>query len=125
MSKKSTLLQAIKDMHIQPQFACYDIATRYGHRILFTPSYHPEVQPIEKVWAMIKNPIAYNPDPKESTASLREKLVNSLLNIPEESLKSVWRKAVDKCMIYYYELQTVNATVDLDEEDQDAEMDFI
>ncbi|KAG1455553.1 hypothetical protein G6F56_007038 [Rhizopus delemar] len=71
------------------------------------------------------NQRAYTPDPEESTSSLREKLVNSLLNIPEESLKSVWRKAVDKCMSYHYELHTVNATVDLDEEDQDAEIECI
>jgi transposase len=62
-----TLLQAVKDMHIQPQFACYKISTKYRYRVLFTPPYHPEVQPIEKVWAIVKNPIAYDPNPEETT----------------------------------------------------------
>jgi transposase len=46
---KKALLQAIKGLQIKPQFACYNIATLYGHRLLFIPPYHPEVQPIEKV----------------------------------------------------------------------------
>ncbi|RCI01855.1 hypothetical protein CU098_012299, partial [Rhizopus stolonifer] len=40
----------------------------------------------------------------------------------EELLMSVWRKSVDKFMAYYYELHTVNATLNLDE---DVEMDYI
>lgn len=122
MPTKATLLQAIKDMRIQPQFACYDIASRHGHRILFTPPYHPEVQPIEKVWAMIKNPIAYNPDPKETVSTLTDKLVKSLEKIPESSLLSVWKKSVDVCVKYYNELNNMDAHFDLDEEDEDVEM---
>lgn len=119
---KKVLLQAIKDMRIRPQFACYDIATRYGHRVLFTPPYHPEVQPIEKVWAVVKNPIAYNPDPNETTAHLRDKLVNSLVSIPEETLLSLWKKCVDQCITYQRELSDINIPLDLNEDDDEVEM---
>ena len=37
------------------------IAEKYGHCVLFIPAYHPELQPIERVWAMVKNPIAQQP----------------------------------------------------------------
>jgi transposase len=80
---KKIFLQAIKDLRIKPQFACYSIATLYWHRALFTSPYLLEVQPVEKVWAIVKkNPIAYNPDPdpdpEETTSAMVEKLVNSL-----------------------------------------------
>lgn len=38
-----------------------EIAKKYGHFVKFTPPYHPELQPIEKIWAAIKNPIAADP----------------------------------------------------------------
>jgi transposase len=120
---KKTLLQAIKDLRIKPQFACYDISTLHGNRLLFTPPYHPEVQPIERIWAMVKNPIAYNPDPEETASTLREKLVSSLKNVPEKSLHSAWKKSVLQCITYQDELRNVDSTVDLDEVDEDIEMD--
>lgn len=39
----------------------YEIAVRYGHRILYTPPYHPELQPIEKIWGVVKNRRAQDP----------------------------------------------------------------
>jgi protein subunit release factor A len=31
---------------------------RHGHAALRLPSYHPELNPIEKMWAMVKNGVA-------------------------------------------------------------------
>ncbi len=36
------------------------IAKKYGHQVLRTPPYHPELQPIEKCWGIIKNEVARN-----------------------------------------------------------------
>jgi hypothetical protein len=41
-----------------PHYEVYDIAAKYGHRILFTPPYSPLSNPIEKIWAVIKNKVA-------------------------------------------------------------------
>lgn len=40
------------------------IATEHGHCVYFTPPYHPELQPIELIWAQIKNKIANDPASK-------------------------------------------------------------
>ena len=32
----------------------YDIADEYGFRVIFLPSYSPDLNPIEKLWANIK-----------------------------------------------------------------------
>ncbi|EGZ10296.1 hypothetical protein PHYSODRAFT_382865, partial [Phytophthora sojae] len=34
------------------------IAAKWGYQVLFTPPYHPELQPIEQILAAIKKPIA-------------------------------------------------------------------
>ncbi|GLD97500.1 hypothetical protein PINS_up006190 [Pythium insidiosum] len=36
-------------------------AQRYGHKVLYTPPYHPELQPINLMWGAIKNRIAQDP----------------------------------------------------------------
>ena len=36
------------------------IARKYGHDILFTPPYWPQLQPIETAWGMVKNYVANN-----------------------------------------------------------------
>ena len=43
-----------------------------GHEIQWTPPYHPELQPIERVWACVKNQIAH--DPVLTTKQLLERL---------------------------------------------------
>ena len=44
-----------KELAPQPKFKLDQIATQFGHRILRTPQYHCELQPIEQCWAIIKN----------------------------------------------------------------------
>jgi transposase len=36
----------------------YSLLARYGHVALRLPPYHPELKPIEKMWAMVKNWVA-------------------------------------------------------------------
>ncbi|KAI9979888.1 hypothetical protein PInf_027555 [Phytophthora infestans] len=38
-----------------------EIASLHGHLVYYTPPYHPELQPIELIWADIKGRIADNP----------------------------------------------------------------
>lgn len=33
---------------------------KHGHRVLRLPPYHPELNPIEKIWALVKNYVASN-----------------------------------------------------------------
>lgn len=43
-----------------------------GHRLLYTPPYHPELQPIELIWGQVKNAVAL--DPASDMAGLQSKL---------------------------------------------------
>ena len=38
-------------------------AEEAGHKVLFTPPYHPELNPIELAWAMVKRPISEKAQP--------------------------------------------------------------
>jgi transposase len=37
------------------KFSTDSLLVRYGHVALRLPPYHPEINPIEKMWAMVKN----------------------------------------------------------------------
>ena len=41
-----------------PEFRLDHLAMSQGHKILRTPQYHPELQPIEACWAVVKNHMA-------------------------------------------------------------------
>src|SRR5690348_6696729 len=58
---KAELLNLIRMNKGKVAFACVEIAKKYGHEVLYTPPYHCELQPIEGVWAVVKNEVARQP----------------------------------------------------------------
>jgi hypothetical protein len=66
--KKKELIELVSAHRPETKYVICEIAKEFGHEILFTPPYHPELQPIELIWAAIKNPIAM--DPASSMAEL-------------------------------------------------------
>ncbi|KAI8887381.1 hypothetical protein K501DRAFT_268922 [Backusella circina FSU 941] len=46
---KAELLDAVRKVEVDTQFITHTIANKYRHKVMFTPSYHPESQSIEKV----------------------------------------------------------------------------
>jgi len=59
---KSELVEIIKKIAPAPTYALDEIAAEQGHKVLRTPPYHPELQPIETCWGVVKNKIARNCD---------------------------------------------------------------
>ena len=58
---KSELFKLCSRLAPKPEFLLDSIARKHGHSILRTPPYHPELQPIETCWAVVKNHVAqYN-----------------------------------------------------------------
>lgn len=55
---KPELFEVCKRFAPSPEFALDKLAEAVGHRILRTPQYHPELQPIETCWAVVKNYMA-------------------------------------------------------------------
>ena len=83
---------------------------------MITPPYHCELQPIEKVWSIVKTPISFDPDLSETAKKLEGKLDNSLKNVPEESLLSLWKDCVNKAKEYKDEFLRNNLTIEPEEE---------
>ena len=52
------MFEIVKANMPMPHYEVYDIANKYGHKVFFTPPYSPLSNPIEKIWAVIKNRIA-------------------------------------------------------------------
>jgi transposase len=58
---KEELYDLCKRFSPKPEFALDKMASKRGHTILRTPPYHPELQPIETCWAVVKSHVAkYN-----------------------------------------------------------------
>lgn len=59
---KAELVEILEKIATAPTYILDEIATEHGHRILRTPPYHPELQPIETCWGVVKNKIGRNCD---------------------------------------------------------------
>ena len=59
---KSELFDLCSRFAVKPEFLIDRIARKEGHSILRTPPYHPELQPIETCWAIVKNYVAQHND---------------------------------------------------------------
>ena len=59
---KIELFELCSRFATKPEFLLYNIARKHGHSILRTPPYHPELQPIESCWAVVKNHVAQHND---------------------------------------------------------------
>jgi len=55
---KPELYDLCKKCAPAPEYRLDQLAEASGHRILRTPQYHPELQPIETCWGIVKNPMA-------------------------------------------------------------------
>jgi len=59
---KPELIEILKKMAPEPIYAIDELAAAHGHKVLRTPQYHPELQPIETCWGVVKNYIATHCD---------------------------------------------------------------
>ena len=59
---KLEMIELLNKIAPAPTYAIDVIAEQAGHEILRTPPYHPELQPIETCWGIVKNQVARNCD---------------------------------------------------------------
>ncbi len=57
---KPELVEILKKMATESLYAIDEIARYNGHEVIRTPPYHPELQPIENCWGVVKNHVARN-----------------------------------------------------------------
>ena len=61
-SLKAELVEILQKIAPVPTYAVDELALKHGHKVIRTPPYHPELQPIEICWGVVKNSIARNCD---------------------------------------------------------------
>jgi transposase len=59
---KAEMVEILKKVAPAPIYIIDEIADEYGHEVIRTPPYHPELQPIEICWGVVKNDMARNCD---------------------------------------------------------------
>ena len=55
---KPELIEILNKIVPEPIYVIDEIARSHGHEVLRTPPYHPELQPIETCWGVVKNHVA-------------------------------------------------------------------
>lgn len=73
-----------------PKYMIDDLAATFGCEILRTPQYHPELQPIEHVWGIVKSDIASTQTGRYTMTSLQERLPPAFQKITPETCKSIF-----------------------------------
>lgn len=57
---KAELIELLRKLAPEPTYALDELAREQGHEVMRTPPYHPELQPIEICWGVVKNHVARN-----------------------------------------------------------------
>jgi transposase len=87
---KAELVEILDKLAPPPLYALDELAAAQGHAILRTPPYHPELQPIETCWAVVKNQVARNG--KFTMAHLLEQLDDAFESVTEETCSGLIKK---------------------------------
>ena len=87
---KAALVEMLDKLAPPPLYALDELAAAQGHAILRTPPYHPELQPIETCWAVVKNQVARNG--KFTMAHLLEQLDDAFESVTEETCSGLIKK---------------------------------
>ncbi len=77
------------------------IAKSYGHTILRTPQYHPELQPIETCWAIVKNYMANYCD--FTMDGLRQNLSTAFSKVTDSTCRELISKVIEQEDKYWKE----------------------
>ncbi|MEE8292686.1 MAG: transposase [Candidatus Tectomicrobia bacterium] len=82
-----------------PQYVIDDLAAAFGCEILRTPQYHPELQPIEHAWGIVKSHMADTQTGDYTLTSLQERLVPAFQKVTPETCQRIFahvRKEEDR-----------------------------
>lgn len=98
---KPELYELCKRFAPAPTFKLNQLAEACGHRILRTPQYHPELQPIETCWGVVKNHMAEHCD--FTTKNFHEQLPVALSKVKPSTCKKVIAQVVKQEEKYWAE----------------------
>lgn len=87
---KPEMIEILRKIAPSPTFAIDLIAEQAGHEVLRTPPYHPELQPIETCWGIVKNQVARNCD--FTMANLLLQLDTAFSSVTEQTCAGLIKK---------------------------------
>ena len=93
-SLKAELIAVLKQINPLPIYEIDEMAKKQGHEILRTPPYHPELQPIELCWGIIKNHIAKHND--FTLSNLKTQLEEGFNQVTTSTCVKIIRKIREK-----------------------------
>jgi len=91
---KAELVEILKKISPTPIYEVDEIAKKHGHEIVRTPPYHPELQPIEVCWGVVKNHIARNCD--FTLSNLKTQLEDGFTKVKPSTCIKIIRKIKTK-----------------------------
>lgn len=109
---KAELFTLCKLFKPKPDYKIDRIAETAGHSILRTPQYHPELQPIETCWGVVKNYMAKHCD--FTLEKFRENLPIAFSQVTPRTCKELVKKAVAEEEKYWKEDGVLDTYQELD-----------
>lgn len=88
---KPALFDLCRQHAPSPHYISDTLAAQFGCEILRTPQYHPELQPIENVWGIVKSNIAATQTGDYTMRSLQERLPPAFQIVTSDMCKSIFR----------------------------------
>jgi len=98
---KPELYELCKKFAPAPTFRLDQLAEAAGHSILRTPQYHPELQPIETCWGIVKNHMADHCD--FTTRNFHQQLPIALAKVKPSTCSKLIAKVVEQEEKYWAE----------------------
>lgn len=87
---RAELVEVLKKFAPEPTYAIDEIAKQHGHEVVRTPPYHPELQPIEICWGVLKNEIARHCD--FTMRSLETQLESAFDKVTENTCRKIIKR---------------------------------
>jgi len=104
---KPELYQKCKKEAPPPEFKLDQIAKSHGHTILRTPQYHPELQPIETCWGIVKSHCRNHCD--FSMEALNKELKVGFSKVKAKTCQGLIRKAREQEDLFWKQDSEVDA----------------
>lgn len=109
---KSELYALCKSFEPKPEYKIDNIAEAAGHTILRTPQYHPELQPIEMCWGVMKNYMALHCD--FTLGKLRNNLPLAFAQVTSKTCQKLITKTVAEENRYWLEDKEIDINQEVD-----------
>jgi transposase len=98
---KAELVEILRKVAPTQTYVIDEIAQEHGHEVIRTPPYHPELQPIETCWGVVKNHMARNCD--FSMKNMENQLDNGFAKVTAKTCTTIIKKVREKENCFWME----------------------